>query len=282
VLYVLDEPSIGLHQRDTARLLATLTALRDLGNTVVVVEHDRDVILGGGPRDRHGTGRRRARRRGHRDRDAGRADGEPGVADGPLPGWHRVDPGAGAPPARHGWSLGIRGARANNLQRIDVTIPLGAMTCVTGVSGSGKSTLVVDTIYRALARKLGLGRDEPGPHDELTGWQLVDKVVEISQAPIGRSPRSNPATYTGLFGPVRELFAQLPESRARGYGPGPLLLQREGWPLRGVRRRRRHRDRDALPAGRVRDVRGLPREALRPRDARGAVQRPLDRRRAST
>ncbi len=109
-----------------------------------------------------------------------------------------------------------------------MTIPLGTMTCVTGVSGSGKSTLVIDTIYRALARKLGLGREEPGPHDELTGWQLVDKVVEISQAPIGRSPRSNPATYTGLFGPVRELFAQLPESRTRGYGPGRFSFNVKG------------------------------------------------------
>jgi excinuclease ABC subunit A len=122
----------------------------------------------------------------------------------------------------------VRGARANNLRNLDVTIPLGTMTCVTGVSGSGKSTLVVDTVYRALARKLGLGREEPGAHDELTGWQLVDKVVEISQAPIGRSPRSNPATYTGLFGPIRELFAQLPEARTRGYGPGRFSFNVKG------------------------------------------------------
>jgi excinuclease ABC subunit A len=127
-----------------------------------------------------------------------------------------------------GWSLGVRGARANNLQRVDMAIPLGTMTCVTGVSGSGKSTLVVDTIYRALARRLGLGGEEPGAHDELTGWQLVDKVVEISQAPIGRSPRSNPATYTGLFAPIRELFAELPEARTRGYGPGRFSFNVKG------------------------------------------------------
>jgi excinuclease ABC subunit A len=127
-----------------------------------------------------------------------------------------------------GWSIGIRGARGNNLRGIDVDVPLGTMTCVTGVSGSGKSTLVIDTLYRALARKLGLSTEEPEPHDELTGWQMVDKVIEISQAPIGRSPRSNPATYTGAFGPIRELFAQLPESRTRGYGPGRFSFNTKG------------------------------------------------------
>src|SRR5262249_58509336 len=119
-----------------------------------------------------------------------------------------------------GWAIGVRGARANSLRGIDVDIPLGTMTCVTGVSGSGKSSLVVDTIYPALAKHLGGSRVEPGPHDALTGWQMLDKVIAIDQAPIGRSPRSNPATYTGAFGPIRELFAQLPEARARGYGPG--------------------------------------------------------------
>jgi excinuclease ABC subunit A len=228
VLYVLDEPSIGLHQRDTERLLRTLTQLRDLGNTVVVVEHDRDVILAADHVIDMGPG-------------AGVHGGEVIATGTPaeivanpasltgrylagiesIPGPERRRRGAG-------WSLGVRGARANNLRNLDVTIPLGTMTCVTGVSGSGKSTLVVDTIYRALARKLGLGREEPGLHDELTGWQLVDKVVEISQAPIGRSPRSNPATYTGLFGPIRELFAQLPEARTRGYGPGRFSFNVKG------------------------------------------------------
>jgi excinuclease ABC subunit A len=228
VLYVLDEPSIGLHQRDTERLLRTLFRLRDLGNTVVVVEHDRDVILAADHVIDMGPG-------------AGVHGGRV-IAIG-TPTEIQANPAsltgqylAGAvsiPVPEHrrrgtGWSLGIRGARANNLQSLDVAIPLGTMTCVTGVSGSGKSTLVVDTIYRALARKLGLGREEAGAHDELTGWQLVDKVVEISQAPIGRSPRSNPATYTGLFGPIRELFAQLPEARTRGYGPGRFSFNVKG------------------------------------------------------
>src|SRR5437870_3989770 len=135
------------------------------------------------------------------------------------------------PPHRRrgtGWSIGIRGARANNLRGVDVDFPLGTMICVTGVSGSGKSTLVIDTLHRALARRIGGAGEEPGAHDEVVGWQLIDKVIEISQAPIGRSPRSNPATYTGAFAPIRDLFAQLPEARARAYGPGRVSFTAQG------------------------------------------------------
>jgi len=228
VLYILDEPSIGLHQRDNARLLATLRQLRDLGNTVVVVEHDRDTILAADHVIDMGPG-------------AGVHGGRV-VAAGP-PAAIMADPAsltgrylAGAEevpvprPRRRGsgWTIGVRGARANNLGGIDVDVPLGTMTCVTGVSGSGKSSLVVDTIYPALAQRLGGGRQEPGAYDQLSGWQMLDKVIEIDQAPIGRSPRSNPATYTGVFGPVRELFAQLPEARARGYGPGRFSFNVKG------------------------------------------------------
>src|SRR5881398_2874585 len=228
VLYILDEPSIGLHPRDNARLLAMLRELRDLGNSVIVVEHDRETILAADHVVDMGPG-------------AGVGGGHVVVTGPPaavmanpasLTGRYLSGAEEIPVPAQRrrgsGWSVGIRGARANNLKNVDVDFPLSTMICVTGVSGSGKSTLVIDTLHRALARRLGGGREEPGAHGDLVGWQLVDKVIEISQAPIGRSPRSNPATYTGAFAPIRELFAQLPEARTRGYGPGRFSFNVKG------------------------------------------------------
>ena len=228
VLYVLDEPSVGLHQRDNERLLATLTRLRDLGNTVLVVEHDRDTILAADHVVDMGPGA---------GTEGGRiiAQGSPQeIMEAPASLTGRYLTGAleiPVPAARRpgsGWRVEIRGARHNNLKHIDVAFPVGTLTCVTGVSGSGKSSLVVDTLYPALAHRLHGAADRAGGHDEIDGWQLLDKVVEIDQAPIGRSPRSNPATYTGLFGHVRELFAQVPEARTRGYGPGRFSFNVKG------------------------------------------------------
>jgi excinuclease ABC subunit A len=224
VLYILDEPSIGLHQRDNTRLLGTLRRLRDLGNTVLVVEHDRDTMLAADHLIDMGPGA---------GRHGGRvvAEGSPqAVMDnaGSLTG--RYLSGALAIPtptvrrSGTGWNLTLRGAREHNLKNVTVEIPLGTITCVTGVSGSGKSSLVIDTLYRALAQHLNGSRERAGTHDELAGWQLLDKVIDIDQAPIGRTPRSNPATYTGLFTHIREVFAQLPEARARGYDPGRVSI----------------------------------------------------------
>ncbi|MFN8624947.1 MAG: excinuclease ABC subunit UvrA [Candidatus Binatia bacterium] len=228
VLYILDEPSIGLHQRDNARLLSTLKRLRDLGNTVLVVEHDRDAILAADHVIDMGPG-------------AGLhggfivAQGSPAeIAANPASLTGQYLSGAqtiAVPPRRKnekGWTLSIAGARHNNLQSVRADFPLGTMTCVTGVSGSGKSSLVVDTLYRALAHRLHGAKEKPGAHDKLHGWQLLDKVIDIDQAPIGRTPRSNPATYTGLFSHIRDLFAQLPEARVRGYGPGRFSFNVRG------------------------------------------------------
>jgi excinuclease ABC subunit A len=220
VLYVLDEPSIGLHHRDNGRLLAALENLRNLGNTVLVVEHDEDTI-------------RRADYVIDLGPGAGRHGGEL-VASG-TPAEIMASPGSltGAyiagrqqiamlPERRspNGKAISILGARENNLKNLDVSFPLGVMTVVTGVSGSGKSTLVNDILYRALAKQLYRSREEPGTHKTITGADLIDKVIRIDQSPIGRTPRSNPATYTGIFAAVRDLYAILPESRERGYKPG--------------------------------------------------------------
>ncbi len=228
VLYVLDEPSIGLHPRDNTRLLETLTQLRDLGNTVLVVEHDAETIERADYVIDLGPG-------------AGRLGGELVAAGTPeavaanansLTG--RYLSGAVQIPVRperrprNGKSLVIRGAREHNLKDIDVEIPLGILTVVTGVSGSGKSTLVNEILYRSLAKEIYGSHDKPGDHDKIEGLQLLDKVIRIDQAPIGRTPRSNPATYTGLFTLIRDLYAMLPESRERGYKPGRFSFNVKG------------------------------------------------------
>ena len=227
VLYVLDEPSIGLHQRDNARLLATLEHLRDLGNTVIVVEHDEDAI-----------------RAADHVIDMGPGAGEHGgqvVAEGKpedilansasltgqyLSGRRKIPvPEQRRTSAR---DLTVIGACENNLQDVTVSIPLGTLTCVTGVSGSGKSSLIVDTLYPALARRIGRARVHPGAHEAIEGMAYLDKVVDIDQSPIGRTPRSNPATYTGCFTPIRDWFAGLPEAKARGYKPGRFSFNVKG------------------------------------------------------
>ncbi len=229
VLYVLDEPSIGLHQRDNSRLLETLTRLRDLGNTVIVVEHDEEAIMTadhvvdigpgagihGGEVIAEGTPKQIiAAKRSLTGKYLS------GALEVPVPTKRRETN------ARK--CITVKGARGNNLKNVSAEIPLGTFTCVTGVSGGGKSTLLIDTLYKSLARKLNNARGTPAEHDTIDGLHLLDKVIDIDQSPIGRTPRSNPATYTGAFTPIREWFAGLPEAKARGYKPGRFSFNVKG------------------------------------------------------
>jgi excinuclease ABC subunit A len=229
VMYVLDEPSIGLHQRDNGRLLDTLRHLRDLGNTVIVVEHDEEAInsadhvLDMGP----GAGEQ-----------GGRvvAEGTPSeIRENPASLTGQYLSGALAipvPRSRRRFDktrvFTLRGARGNNLKGVELALPVGLFVCVTGVSGSGKSTLINDTLYNAVARELYGSVHEPGPHDSIKGLEFFDKAISVDQSPIGRTPRSNPATYTALFTPIRELFAGVPMARERGYGPGRFSFNVKG------------------------------------------------------
>ena len=228
VLYVLDEPSIGLHQRDNERLLGTLRRLKALGNTVLVVEHDEDAIraadhlidmgpaagLGGGYVIAQGTPDEVAR---HPDSVTGAyLSGRRGI---PIPKRRKFD-------AKR--MLRVVGARGNNLKDVTAAVPMGVFTCITGVSGGGKSTLIIDTLYKAASRRLMGSGEVPAPHERIEGMELLDKIIDIDQSPIGRTPRSNPATYTDLFAPIRDWFAELPEARARGYKSGRFSFNVKG------------------------------------------------------
>src|SRR5690606_35797639 len=227
VLYILDEPSIGLHQRDNERLIATLQRLRDLGNTVIVVEHDEGTMLAadhlvdlgpgagehGGELVAQGTPKQVMKVKKS-------ATGQflSGARSIPVPDKRRVPTG----------EITIEGASQHNLRDIDVSIPLGVLCCVTGVSGSGKSSLVNEVLHKAVSNRLHRTKQRPGAHRSISGLDAVDKIINIDQSPIGRTPRSNPATYTGLFDPIRDIFSKTQEARARGYKPGRFSFNVKG------------------------------------------------------
>ncbi|MEM8797964.1 MAG: excinuclease ABC subunit UvrA [Pseudomonadota bacterium] len=229
VLYVLDEPSIGLHQRDNERLLETLKRLRDLGNTVIVVEHDEDAILAADHVVDVGPA---AGIHGGEIVASGTPDDiiahPKSLTGGYLSGALTIATPENRRKPKKTKQIRVVGARGNNLKDVSVDIPLGLFTCVTGVSGGGKSTLLIDTLYKSVARKLNGARDNPAEHDRIEGLEFLDKVIDIDQSPIGRTPRSNPATYTGAFTPIREWFSGLPEAKARGYQPGRFSFNVKG------------------------------------------------------
>ena len=274
VIYVLDEPSIGLHAADTGRLIGALTRLRDLGNTVVVVEHDEDIIRAADHLIDIGPG-------------AGAAGGTVLAAGAPTAvtsatgRWLRGEmktlaahPPAGLPLG----SLTIRGAREHNLKNLDISIPLGRLVCLCGPSGSGKSTLADDILSRALARHFHGSGETPGKHDRIDGLEFIEKCVVADQSPIGRSPRSNPATFTGAFDLIRELFTRLPLSKQRGYGPGRFSFNAAGGRCERCQGNGRLKNRDALPPGRLDPLPRLRRPAVQSRDARSDLQRQIHRR----
>ena len=228
-MYILDEPSIGLHQRDNQRLLGTLTHLRDIGNTVIVVEHDEEAIMSADYVVDLGPG---AGVHGGQVVAAGTPEevkNEPRSLTGQyLSGKRAIAVPESRTPNNADKQIRVLGATGNNLKGIDASIPVGLMTCITGVSGSGKSTLVNDTLYKAVAEAINRASRNPAPHKAVEGLDAIDKVIDISQSPIGRTPRSNPATYSGLFTPIRELFAGTQEARSRGYMPGRFSFNVKG------------------------------------------------------